>query len=43
MGELNPLILAPALALLAAILVIGVWIPGPLDQLLHSGASVMGR
>jgi hydrogenase-4 component F len=43
MGDLNLLILAPALALLAVILVIGVWVPGPLEDLLHSAASVMGR
>jgi len=43
MGDLNLLILATALALLAVILVIGVWVPGPLEDLLHSAASVMGR
>ena len=33
----------PALALLGAVLVIGVWIPGPLDQLLHHAAAVLTR
>src|SRR5487761_1463978 len=39
--ELGPLALAPALALLGAVLLIGIWVPGPLDQLLHGAASVM--
>ena len=42
-AELGPLSIAPALALLGAVLLIGIWVPGPLDQLLHSAASVMPR
>jgi hydrogenase-4 component F len=42
-AELSAVTLLPALALLGAVLVIGVWIPAPLDQLLHHAAAVLTR
>jgi len=42
-AELSVVTLLPALALLGAVLVIGVWIPDPLDQLLHHAAAVLTR
>ncbi len=42
-GELGVLVAAPALVLLGAVLVLGVWVPGPLEQLLHSAMAVMPR
>jgi hydrogenase-4 component F len=38
----QPLMVAAMLASLAVVLVLGLWIPGPLSQLLHSAASVIG-
>ena len=42
-AELSAMTLLPALVLLGAVLVIGVWIPDPLNQLLHHAAAVMTR
>lgn len=42
-AELSAITLLPALVLLAAVVVIGVWIPDPLNQLLHHAAAVMTR
>jgi hypothetical protein len=42
-AELSTLTLLPAFILLGAVLVIGVWIPDPLDQLLHHAATVLTR
>ncbi len=42
-GEVGALALAPAFALLGAVLVLGVWVPGPLEQLLHSAMTVLPR
>jgi len=42
-AELSAITLLPALVLLGAVLVIGVWIPDPLNQLLHHAAAVMTR
>jgi len=42
-AELSAVTLLPALVLLGAVLVIGVWIPNPLNQLLHHAAAVMTR
>ena len=42
-AELSTMSLLPALALLGAVLVIGIWIPTPLNQLLHNAAAVMAR
>ena len=33
---------AAMLASLVVVLVLGLWIPGPLNQLLHSAAAVIG-
>jgi hypothetical protein len=33
---------AAMLVSLTVVLVLGVWIPGPLDQLLHSAVAVIG-
>jgi hydrogenase-4 component F len=38
----QPLMVAAMLASLTVVLVLGLWIPGPLNQLLHSAASVIG-
>ena len=38
----QPLMAAAMLASLAVVLVLGLWIPGPLNQLLHSAAAVIG-
>ncbi|HUA45623.1 MAG TPA: proton-conducting transporter membrane subunit [Solirubrobacteraceae bacterium] len=38
----QPLMAAAMLASLAVVLVLGVWIPSPLNQLLHAAASVIG-
>jgi hydrogenase-4 component F len=38
----QPLMSAAMLVSLAVVLVLGLWIPGPLDQLLHSAAVVIG-
>ncbi|MGB0092930.1 MAG: proton-conducting transporter membrane subunit [Solirubrobacteraceae bacterium] len=38
----QPLMAAAMLASLVVVLVLGVWIPGPLDQLLHSAVAVFG-
>ena len=40
-AELSPITLLPAFALLGAVLVIGIWVPTPLNQLLHNAAAVM--
>ncbi len=38
----QPLMAGAMLACLAVVLVLGIWIPGPLDDLLHSAADVIG-
>ncbi len=38
----QPLMALAMLVSLAVVLVLGLWIPGPLDQLLHSAAAVIG-
>jgi hydrogenase-4 component F len=38
----QPLMVLAMLASLTVVLVLGVWIPGPLDHLLHSAAAVVG-
>ncbi len=38
----QPLMAAAMLASLAVVLVLGVWIPGPLNELLHGAVSVIG-
>ena len=38
----QPLMALAMLISLAVVLVLGLWIPGPLDQLLHSAAAVIG-
>ncbi len=38
----HPLMAGPMLASLALLLVLGLWIPGPLNQLLHSAVAVIG-
>jgi hydrogenase-4 component F len=38
----QPLMAFAMLASLAVLLVLGLWVPGPLDQLLHSAARVIG-
>ena len=38
----QPLMAAAMLASLTVLLVLGLWIPGPLDRLLHSAAAVIG-
>ena len=38
----QPLMAAAMLVSLAVVLVLGLWIPGPLDQLLHSAVAVIG-
>jgi hydrogenase-4 component F len=38
----QPLMALAMLASLTVLLVLGLWIPGPLDQLLHSAAAVIG-
>jgi hydrogenase-4 component F len=38
----QPLMVAAMLASLTVVLVLGLWIPGPLNQLLHSAAAVIG-
>ncbi len=38
----QPLMAAAMLASLAVVLVLGLWIPGPLDRLLHSAVAVIG-
>ncbi len=38
----QPLMAAAMVASLAVVLVLGVWIPGPLNTLLHSAVGVIG-
>jgi formate hydrogenlyase subunit 3/multisubunit Na+/H+ antiporter MnhD subunit len=38
----QPLMALAMLGSLIVVLVLGLWIPGPLDQLLHSAAAVIG-
>ena len=41
-GGEQPVMAVAMLASLAVVLVLGLWIPGPLNQLLHSAAAVIG-
>ncbi len=42
-AELSATTLLPAFALLGAVLVAGIWVPTPLNQLIHNAAAVMTR